>query len=418
MGYHVLWVNNILPEEPARRLGTKSSPMGGWLMSMADEVIKNENVSISIASPGPVQKITKIVGEKYNYYVFPQKKHKNSDYWKWVIGDCKPDIVHLNGTEYNYTNNIYDALNNEKIVISIQGLISECWKYYYGMLTIKDIVLNLTFKDIINRSDIFHARNNMKKNGKYEIQKLKRANIIIGRTDWDYAACLKNGVEKKYRSVNENLRESFYKKRWEFDNCKKRRIFCSQGAVPYKGIHILFEALTILKNRFPDVELVIAGYNLVNENSFWDRVKRTGYAKYLKAMIEKNNLSSHIRFTGLLEEDEMCDQYINANVFVQSSFIENSPNSLGEAIAVGMPIVASLVGGTEKYIEHKRDGFLYPAGDSNMLALYISYIFENPSLAQQIADNVYERRMEFYDKEINSKKLISIYNELIEEKGE
>lgn len=48
-----------------------------------------------------------------------------------------------------------------------------------------------------------------------------------------------------------------------------------------------------------------------------------------------------------------------------------------------------------------------------MLALYISNIFENITLAKSFADNVYNRRNEFYDREINAKKLIDIYNELI-----
>lgn len=412
MKYHVLWINNILPEEPANILGVKSSPMGGWLMSMADEIAKYD-LTLAISSPGPVDKVKKIVGEKYSYYIIPQKYNKKINYWKQIIEDFKPDIIHLNGTEFNYTNNIFDVIKTEKIVLSIQGLISEYWKYYYGMLTANDIIKNLTIKDILRRSDMFHVRKNMKKDGEYEIYKLKKADIIIGRTEWDYAACIRNGVEKKYRSVNENLRSVFYKKRWQFESCKKHRIFCSQGAVPYKGIHILFEALSILKRKYPDVELVIAGYDLIDEKSIWDKIKKSGYAQYLKKVIIKHNLSSNIRFTGLLDENEMCDQYLNANVFVQSSFIENSPNSLGEAISVGMPIVASLVGGTEKYIEHKRDGLLYPAGDCNMLALYISNIFENITLAKSFADNVYNRRNEFYDREINAKKLIDIYNELI-----
>ena len=145
MKYHVLWINNILPEEPANILGVKSSPMGGWLMSMADEIAKYD-LTLAISSPGPVDKVKKIVGEKYSYYIIPQKYNKKINYWKQIIEDFKPDIIHLNGTEFNYTNNIFDVIKTEKIVLSIQGLISEYWKYYYGMLTANDIIKNLTIK--------------------------------------------------------------------------------------------------------------------------------------------------------------------------------------------------------------------------------------------------------------------------------
>ena len=51
--------------------------------------------------------------------------------------------------------------------------------------------------------------------------------------------------------------------------------------------------------------------------------------------------------------------FANSHIF-HSSYIENSPNSVGEAQMVGVPVVASRVGGTDSMVEHGKTGFMYP----------------------------------------------------------
>ena len=71
----------------------------------------------------------------------------------------------------------------------------------------------------------------------------------------------------------------------------------------------------------------------------------------------------------MLSEQQMLDYLLKSNVFVQTSSIENSTNSLGEAMLIGMPCVASNVGGTSDMLKDKNEGYLYPFGDYNLLAL-------------------------------------------------
>lgn len=77
----------------------------------------------------------------------------------------------------------------------------------------------------------------------------------------------------------------------------------------------------------------------------------------------------------------MLERLLKTHVFLLPSAIENSSNSLGEAMLLGMPCVASNSGGTQDILEHKKEGYLYPYTEPAMCAEYISKIFENDELA-------------------------------------
>ena len=104
---------------------------------------------------------------------------------------------------------------------------------------------------------------------------------------------------------------------------------------------------------------------------------------------------------------------LKCNVSVCPSAIENSSNSIGEALAIGMPVVASYVGGTPDFIEHNKEGFLYPFNEYYMLQHYIERIFKSDDIAKKISCNAYERAKKLYDRNQNKKDLIEIYEKII-----
>jgi len=124
------------------------------------------------------------------------------------------------------------------------------------------------------------------------------------------------------------------------------------------------------------------------------------------------NLEGTIIFTGLLDEKQMCERYLQSNVFVCSSSIENSPNSLGEAMLLGVPCVASDVGGVSNMLTHKKDGFLYQADAPYMLAYYVCEIFSDNELVSNISNNARMKASRTHDKEKNTNDLINIYVDL------
>ena len=89
---------------------------------------------------------------------------------------------------------------------------------------------------------------------------------------------------------------------------------------------------------------------------------------------------------------------MESNLFISASSTENESNSLGEAKMLGMPVIASFVGGVSDRIKHKEDGLAYQYDDTTMLARYICDIFENPEQAIEYGKAARENEIIISDK--------------------
>jgi glycosyltransferase involved in cell wall biosynthesis len=117
----------------------------------------------------------------------------------------------------------------------------------------------------------------------------------------------------------------------------------------------------------------------------------------------------HVEFLGPLSEDQMIEQYLQSNVFVCPSSIENSPNSLAEAQMLGVPNISSFVGGTLNMVKHGKNGFLYRFEEIEMLAYYIDEIFQQKEKASYLDEEILERHHPLTIKN----QFIEIYNTIM-----
>lgn len=101
----------------------------------------------------------------------------------------------------------------------------------------------------------------------------------------------------------------------------------------------------------------------------------------------------------------MCEYYLRSNVFICPSSIENSPNSLGEAQLLGMPYIASFVGGIPEIVNW-NPSILYRFEEYEILAQKICKIFENKDNFTDMCD------LTRYDANINCSTLLGIYDEI------
>ena len=112
---------------------------------------------------------------------------------------------------------------------------------------------------------------------------------------------------------------------------------------------------------------------------------------------------------GKLDGQEMVAQYRRANVFVSPSSIENSSNSIQEAVSIGCPVVASYVGGTAHYVRSGEHGYLYQSDAEYMLGFYIKKVFAQQEYRcknQKMQANKHSSR--------NLQTLLQVYNMLVE----
>ena len=284
---------------------------------------------------------------------------------------------------------------------------------YYANIDFKDLLFGITFRDLIKFDNIFKQKKAFEKRGINEIKLLKSSDYLIGRTTWDYANTKAITGEDKYFFCNESLRDDFYNAKWDIENIERKTIFVTQAYYPIKGFHFMIEALGILKNKYPDIKCYVSGYNIFKNSN----IKLTSYAKYLKKKIKKYNLENNIEFLGLLDTNEMITYLKKSNVYVQPSVIENSPNSLGEAMLLGMPCISSNVGGVSDLLVHKIEGYTYPFSESAMLANYIETIFNDDSLAIELGKKAHEHAIITHNRKVNSDTTISIYEQICNQKG-
>ncbi|MBG0765878.1 MAG: glycosyltransferase family 4 protein [Tissierellales bacterium] len=365
----ILWITNVILPEANILLNEPVNPYGGWLVNASKDLAAINEVNLYVASPkSGIDEAKKLKGQSIDYYIFPWQNENSIEDTKCLSGiqkmilEINPDVVHIFGTEFSHSLAIVRTCNERSInnVVSIQGLVSVYAKHYMANLPY-NVQMRYTFRDFVKRENLIKQQKKYTLRGQHEIETIKSTNNIIGRTTWDKACVYQINNEAVYHHCNESLREEFYRNEWVLENCERHSIFTSQASYPIKGLHHVLEALSSIIKRFPDTKLYIAGNNIIKANTMSAKLRMTTYSKYISEMIKKLHLEDHVIFTGVLNEKEMCDRYLKSNVFVCPSSIENSPNSLGEAMILGVPCVSSYVGGVPDMLEHNKEGFLYPS---------------------------------------------------------
>lgn len=415
----VLWLCNIPLPFISRNIGENPSYFGGWLSGVANGIKEEENINLIISFPTNKKGMVNGNVDGVEYYGFPNNRKKldkyddkQEIYLKHIISEVNPDIVHIFGTEYPHSLAMINACEKlgilDKVVINIQGLVSVISNHYNSNLPNK-IVNRYTLRDIIKNNNINKQKKEFYKRGKFEVEAIKKCKHVIGRTDWDKACTTQINPNIKYHFCNETLRDSFYKNTWNINKCKKHSIFISQCTYPIKGVHFMLEAMPEILKKYPDAHIYTTGKNPLKLNTFIDKIKITSYQKYIGELIEKYNLQNNVTFLGSLNEEEMCNQFLKSHVFVSPSVIENSPNSVGEAMILGVPTVSSDVGGVKNMLVHDKEGFVYQHDAPYMLAHYVCEIFKNDELALKFSENAKVHANITHDREKNLNDMIGIY---------
>lgn len=415
----ILWLINVPLPVLAKDAGLKVVPFGGWLVRLAAEIIKYPDIELYVLFKqtenekgvyGETQGI-KYCGFYQDVFTADEISDNHREVFRTTIEEYSPDIIQIFGTEHLHSYvmmEICKELHMEsRVIVTIQGLISVYAKHYFADIPLA-IRYGYSIRDI-GRGNVNAGRLLNIKKGRYEEAVIASAKNIIGRTEWDEACSKRLNPDVNYYCNNETLRESFYHARWNYDRCNKHQIFCSQASYPIKGIHHMLDALTEIVVQYPDTVLTISGDDFTSKPS----IKQSLYQKYLIKKIERNGLKEHVRFLGQLQEQEMRDAYLAANVFVCPSSIENSPNSLGEAMLLGMPVVSADVGGVKSMLQHGTEGYIYPHDETYMLAYYVKKIFAMGEDAVQIGNAAHEHASRTHNVSTNVQQLYTIYHKLV-----
>lgn len=409
----ILWITNILFPDIAKAMKQKVPVTGGWMYSSAKSLLDyDESVELTVATFTDSKDLTKEKINGITYYCLPHKGMPIKYYrdfeanWLKIQNEINPDIVHIHGSEFSHGLAYINACGKKHVLVSIQGLVGAYARYSLGSISQSNLWRSLTISDIKSLNLLPLEKQKMLERGKMEAEYFKRLNHVIGRTSWDKTHVLALNSVINYHFCNETLRSSFYNKKWNIAKCEPHTIFLSQAAKPIKGIHMVIKALPLVLRRYPNTKVYVAGHDFV---SGW---RRSTYGKYILKLMRKYNVLSSFVFTGVLNEEEICERYLNSHVFVCPSAIENSPNSVGEAQLLGVPCIASYVGGTPDMVENNKTGLLYRFEEYEMLAECISKIFGDNELANTLSKNEQIAASKRHSVSNNSKTLFNIYNKI------
>jgi glycosyltransferase involved in cell wall biosynthesis len=421
----ILWICSLPLPEMAKQLGIEENVNGGWLTGLSNALKKEKDIDFVVASNVPESIGFQRGNTKdYRYLSFTgtsaDQKEVNPEHVAWfkeTIQELSPDIIHIFGTEYAFAAEAVQAAAEssmlDHVVISLQGIMRFCAEHYADGLP-KSVMQHQTIREKIKKDSIEKRQKAFMERSRFETYALKHVHHVIGRTEWDRKSALSINPCLHYHYCQETLRPGFYQAEWKYSSCQQHRVFVSQCYYPIKGFHMLLQAVPELVNRYPDLQIVTTGPDFVHSGC-GERMHEDSYRYYLRHEILRNGIEKRFFFAGRLDETGMIRQLQKAHVLVNPSSVENSSNSIGEAMLLGTPIVASNTGGTPSIISDGENGYLYPFSDIEKMCTQISKVFDLKEKTLALSQRERKKARELYDSHTNNQQLIRIYKEIMNE---
>ena len=420
---HILWlVKTVLPQAAAAcGLAGASDVSGSWLTGQLAALRPHGELRLTVACTDARQKAS-LQGEQdgVSYRILP-----GADGFAALLQTEQPDLVHIWGTEYPEAAAMQDAAAaaNLPVLISIQGVMRDCaahlcdgvpdaYRHSGGLWhTIDKVIPGELLDNMQANFDVLAQK---------EAAVLGKARCVTGRTGFDRRAAADLAPAARYYPCNETLRPLFYTGTpWharEFGAAPV--LFLPQGNYPLKNLHTALRALPAVLAAYGDAQLVIAGWPPLDKGPLLRPVidRMFPYKRYCKQLAAELGIAGHIRYTGPLDAAAMRQAYLEADVFLLSSCCENSPNSLGEAMLLGLPCVAAAVGGIPSMLENGREGLLYgDALDDKALADAVLRILQSADGGMALGRAARARALQTHDAARNAGELEQIYKTILQE---
>jgi len=318
---------------------------------------------------------------KHTFWRYRQKEIAFCEEIKRVIDEVNPNVILCFGTENGL--GLACTLTDIPVIIHLQGILNpyyETWmpqglswgRWLWGN---KDAILTwLALKEFRNR----------------EMKIFKSCRYFFGRTDWDQSITRLLAPQAKYFYCSEMLRPEIYnsKKVWKPRQNEVKRIVSIISGSIYKGGDVVLRAAKVLKEN-------------VRFDFVWE-VYGVGDMKQWEKLTHIRPDEVNVVVTGIIDAGRLIDIVTTADVYVHPSYIENSPNTVCEAQLLGIPVIATNVGGVSSLVEHGKTGLLVPPNDPYLMAATIEEIFFDINLANEISANGRKKSLERH----NSTKIV------------
>lgn len=383
-------------------------------------------------------------------------------FFKEIIENENPDIIHLHNTQYFVSSFILKYLHRVRPVVKtvhdtrlicpafrsklipafnevcnyamgLQCFKNSCYPFFFDdkrllwnlhkfLLMIHEMKVTKRFDKILVPS--FYVYNELIRNG-FSEEKITVIPLYVDDTQVQGGEVKNNLMQSGYNQITPLLpsfargevmgeeatpvRSSLQREKRGNKNIYPKNEFLQRGTeektILYigrldatKGIIQFIESLNLLKHREWQARIIGEG-NMRDE---------------AKAFVEKLGLEERVTFLGYLSGDEINKYLAGSNIVVMPSMIPESFGLVGiEAMAVGNPVVAFDVGGIREWLVNGETGFLIERGNIREMAAQIARLLGDDLLAREMGKRGKERVEKYYRKDIHLQRLLTIYADTI-----
>jgi glycosyltransferase involved in cell wall biosynthesis len=286
-----------------------------------------------------------------------------------VIDSIDPDIVHGYGTEYVY--GLAAVESGRPALVSIQGLIGKVMQEEFRLFYRFQAPLE---QDTISRCENFDSR-----------------------TEWVNEFLRSMNPQARIFTIHRAVRDYFF----DIERQRGASLLYVGSIEERKGVTDLLRAMQIVQKVHPAVRLQLVGSG------------SAAYIHELEEYVRQHRLSSIVQFCGGRSAREVAAYHAQASILVHPSHVDNSPNSIAEAMCSGLTVVSTQVGGIPSMIEHERTGLLVPAGQPQQLADAISRLLTHPEEATQLALCAREVARKRYNSQRVADSVLEVYKRVL-----
>ncbi len=257
---------------------------------------------------------------------------------------------------------------------------------------------------IYRKKVIFHIHGGLFDQFFYNSNKIKRKLIKLCLSSCDLVICLSQFAEKFFNSIgiyNTVVLPNTVNVASFNPYCNNSKYITFLGFIEeQKGVYDLIDAFSICEsNKYLKLNICGSG----------DIVK-------LKKKIQKLKLDNQIIVYGWVNSSKKDEILRNSLFLILPSYNECLPMVILEAMANGLPIITTPVGGIPELVNDSKNGIFVQPGNIQQIANAIDILFGNKEYLEQISRDNYSKIVQFYSMQVTFHKLNIIYNALITKK--
>jgi len=415
----VLWLTPVQLPAVEKRVAPTVFRGGGWLESLRAALCAEGSLQLGMAAAGetPFEPFDE-GGVQYFHVQAPPRprsglagvvagwRHRADEASLLagatsVIEQFQPDLIHVHGSEGPF--GVLVTTTTKPVIISLQGILLVYSRAFFSGVPVVDVMRSAVSLECAKGRGLLHDYAYMRVAAQRELNVLRACHYFAGRTDWDRGIVSVVNPHAHYYHVEEVLRPEFYLPDWRQSSGGTFVVYTTLGPAPYKGLINLLEAVALLReSALPDMRLRVAGR--IQGSAMWPITQRA---------LDRWRLHGAVDWLGSLAPAEIALELGGASVYVHPSIVENSPNSLAEAMILGVPCVAASAGGVPSLLKDGHEGLLCSPNDVYGLAAAIGAVAADPVRAARLGTNARVRARRRHDPRTIAQAMIATYETVV-----